>query len=156
MAKYADTKPALFVCVCVDLRVLVLPPLKGLFTGPYWQNKNIQGDPKRLYIWSKFLFRLLFVTSNYIKNYLECMRVEEQRLFATLQSEYLTASLHDSTGGVRHSSYTAYMEQWKTNWNTESLLTEIFQESSAKTSLLPRVFLPTMTLKVFSPGPLFK
>ena len=25
-----------------------------------------------------------------------------------------TASLHDTTGGVRHSPYTAYMEQWKT------------------------------------------
>ena len=39
---------------------------------------------------------------------------EEQRLFATLQPEYFTASLHDTTGGVRHSPYTAYMEQWKT------------------------------------------
>ena len=59
MAKDVDKKPALFVCVCVDLRVLVLPPLKGLFTGPYpsllgialcgWNGYSLEKSPPICY-----------------------------------------------------------------------------------------------------------
>ena len=71
-----------------------------------WRNSRMESESCNFLVWTPPMRDLLRVIKN--------PSVEEQRLFATLQPEYLTASLHDTTGGVRHSPYTAYMEQWKT------------------------------------------
>ena len=71
-----------------------------------WRNSRMETESCDFLVWTPPMTDLLRV--------LKDPSAEEQRLFATLQPEYFTASLHDTTGGVRHSPYTAYMEQWKT------------------------------------------
>ena len=71
-----------------------------------WRDSSIETELCDFVVWTPPMRELLRV--------LKDPSDEEQRLFSSLQPEYFTASLVDTKDGVRHSPYTAYMEQWKT------------------------------------------
>ena len=102
-----------------------------------WRNSRMETESCNFLVWTPPMIDLLRV--------LKDPSAEEQRLFATLQPEYFTASLHDTTGGVRHSPYTAYMEQWKTKPEHGVLVDGDFSGIVRKDILTPQVLLPTMT-----------
>ena len=70
-----------------------------------WRDSRVETESCNFLVWTPPMTDLLRV--------LRDPSLEEQRLFSTLQPEYVTASLIDTEDGVRHSPYTAYMEQWK-------------------------------------------
>ena len=70
-----------------------------------WSDSRMETESCDFLVWTPPMADLLRV--------LKDPSLEEQRLFSTLQPEYYTASLIDTMDGVRHSPYTAYMEQWE-------------------------------------------
>ena len=69
-----------------------------------WRDSKMETESCDFLVWTPPMTDLLRV--------LRDPSDEEQRLFSTLQPEYFTASLIDTKDGIRHSPYTAYMEQW--------------------------------------------
>ena len=71
-----------------------------------WRDSKMETESCDFLVWTPPMTDLLRV--------LRDPSDEEQRLFSTLQPEYYTMSLIDTKDGIRHSPFTAYMEQWKT------------------------------------------
>ena len=71
-----------------------------------WRDSRMETESCDFLVWTPPMTDLLRV--------LRDSSDEEKRLFSTLQAEYYTMSLIDTKDGVRHSPFTAYMEQWKT------------------------------------------
>ena len=70
-----------------------------------WRDSRMETESCDFLVWTPPMTDLLRV--------LRDPSDEEQRLFSTLQPEYFTASLIDTMDGIRHSPFTAYVEQWK-------------------------------------------